>query len=97
MSEHLWKFFLNELATVRLVCQAQQGSAPCGAAVEVTLDHILHRNGPITCQACGNFLRAPRAMGGGDYLTIFAEAVKGLQAAGLQIEFITQAKRPYAP
>lgn len=47
MSEKILKFLLDELKTVRLVCQA----TGCGAAIEFSCEHL--QQTPTKCPVCG--------------------------------------------
>jgi hypothetical protein len=93
MSEHLWKFLLSELSTLRIVCQHENGGNKCGAAIEVTVDHLFGKDERLKCPICQNTIAAPDGMKG-DYLKTFAGVVKALQNSGLDISFITQATKP---
>ena len=92
MSEYLWKVFLSDLCRLRIVCRYTKDGQKCGAAIDITIDHLLKRDTPMKCPICESPICAPGAAGGGDYLTGFANVVNALKKSGLEIEFVIPAK-----
>jgi len=81
MSERLFKINLDELETIRLVCQVNQ----CGGVAELSLGQLAAKTSP-TCPACGgsfiNDHRLPHQA-----LAKAIEQIRG-QNASVRVEFV---------
>lgn len=84
MSEHLFRFLLTELVTVRVVC------GHCKAIIEVPTDELdkVFRTG--VCHVCTMPLQLP----GRNHLAQLAEAIRwlGTEQDKLKVEFVIPIK-----
>ncbi len=89
MSEHLLKFLLSELDTVRILC----GNPNCGAVVEVPLGRLRHTFRTYECPVCRQPFSLAGEEVGHNWLLKLQEAVEGLrQADRLKVQFVIPQK-----
>ncbi len=76
MSEHVFKFLIGELKTVRIICRNDN----CGAVMEVPLHRVSSRmDATVTCPACSKEIQHHRS--DDKSLSEFADAILEIQKA----------------
>ncbi len=78
MSEHLFRFLVGELKTLRIVCKRER----CGAVTELSIAALAEKEDAIKCPGCGEPLQ--RALN--PYLQDLAKALSKFPTKEIDVE-----------